>query len=320
MSPMSSDTPREVEHHIDVDAPADDIVTLLADVRHWPRIFPPTIHVEYAEKSGSSERIRIWATANDEVKTWTSYREIDEPGRRIDFRQEVSQPPVASMAGAWLIEPRSGGTSRVRLLHTYRAIDDDPERLAWLDRAVDTNSRTELAALKKNLELATGGSEELTFSFEDSIEFAGAARDAYDFINEANLWKDRLPHVDRVVFTEDSPGLQMLEMDTRTKDGSTHTTKSARICFPHDRIVYKQMIVPALMTMHTGRWQLFDAVNGDPAKAVSQHTVTINGANIEKILGPGAGVPDALAFVRNALGRNSMATLKHAKRYAKSRA
>jgi aromatase len=318
MSDMSSQGPREVEHQIVVAAPADDVFTLISDVRYWPRIFPPTVHVENLEHTSASERIRIWATANGEIKTWTSRRAIDPETHRIEFRQEISSPPVASMAGTWLIEPISDVTSRVRLLHSYRAIDDDPDRLAWIDRAVDSNSTTELAALKANVELATGENEKLTFSFEDSVEISGSVKDVYDFINEANLWKERLPHVDRVDFSEETPGLQMLEMDTRTRDGSTHTTKSARVCFAAERIVYKQMVLPALMTMHTGYWALTEMKDG-LVQAKSQHTVSVNEPAIERVLGAGARLGQAKDFIRKALGGNSMATLEHAKRYAESR-
>ena len=75
----------------------------------------------------------------------------------------------------------------------------------------------------------------------------------------------------------------MLEMDTLTKDGSLHTTKSVRICSPHEQIVYKQIMLPALMTLHTGYWQL--AEDGDGTTATSQHTVIINTANIAAVLG-----------------------------------
>ena len=60
------------------------------------------------------------------------------------------------MGGTWIIEPAGEGASRVRLLHDYRAVDDDPEGLAWIDQAVDRNSRSELAALKANVERVTG--------------------------------------------------------------------------------------------------------------------------------------------------------------------
>lgn len=316
---MSHTSHREVEHQIVVGVRADDVFRLIAEVGSWPRVFPPTIYVDHVEQSAASERIRIWATANGEVKTWTSRRVLDPAKLRIDFRQEVSQPPVASMKGAWLIEPISEAESRVRLLHGYRAIDDDLEQLAWIDRAVDSNSRTELAALKASVEAAAGANEQLTFSFEDAVVVDGAAKDAYDFINEAGLWKTRLPHVARVVLTEEEPGLQILEMDTLTADGSTHTTKSVRVCFPHERIVYKQITLPALMNLHTGCWQLTEnAAGGGAVTLTSQHTVSINEGNITKILGS-AGLTQARDFVRNALSTNSLTTLRHAKQYAEFR-
>ncbi|MGW0550961.1 aromatase/cyclase [Streptomyces sp. Wb2n-11] len=308
---------REVEHEITVSAPATAVYRLIAEVQNWPRIFPPTIHVDHVEKSGRTERIRIWATANGEAKNWTSHRTLDPEQLRITFRQEVSAPPVASMGGTWVIEPLSGSTARVRLLHDYRAVDDDPQSLRWIDEAVDRNSRSELAALKTNVELAHA-SEELTFSFEDTVHVAGSAKDVYDFINEAHLWSERLPHVATVRLDEDTPGLQTLEMDTRAKDGSVHTTKSYRVTFPHQKIAYKQVTLPALMTLHTGYWTF--AESGAGVAASSQHTVTINTENITRILGADATVADAREYVRTALSTNSRATLNHAKDYAEAKA
>ncbi|WP_406330744.1 aromatase/cyclase [Streptomyces sp. NBC_00203] len=310
-------TTREVEHEITVSAPAEAVYRLIAEVRNWPRIFPPTIYVDQVEEDGNTERIRIWATANGEAKNWTSRRVLDPRKLRIEFRQEVSTPPVAAMGGTWIIEPVSATESRVRLLHDYRAVDDDPKGLEWIDEAVDRNSRSELAALKTNVELAHAA-EDLTFSFEDTVPIAGSAKDVYDFINDAHLWSERLPHVATVRLEEDTPGLQSLEMDTRAKDGSTHTTKSYRVTFPHQKIAYKQVTLPALMTLHTGYWTFADTADG--VAASSQHTVTINTENIAKILGADATVEDAKTFVQDALSTNSRATLGHAKDYAEARA
>jgi aromatase len=307
----------EVEHQVTVSAPAATIYRLIAEVENWPLIFPPTVYVDYVERAGDSERIRIWATANGAAKNWTSARVLDSAGLRIEFRQEVSTPPVAGMGGTWLIEPISEGESRVRLRHDYRAVDNDQDNLSWIEAAIDGNSRSELAALKDSAEMVAGAADDLMMSFEDTVQIDGAARDIYDFINEAQHWKDRLPHVVRVSLTEDTPGLQILEMDTSTKDGSTHTTKSVRVCFPNSKIVYKQITLPALMTLHTGAWHFSD--HGDGVAATSQHTVVINAANITKILGEDAGVPEAREFIRNALGTNSRATLGHAKEYAEGR-
>lgn len=305
---------RQVEHEITIGAAAQDVYRLIADVESWPRLFPPTVYVDHVERGASDERIRIWATANGEAKNWTSYRTLSPEELRITFRQEVSSPPVASMGGTWIIEPQGQKTSRVRLLHDYRAVDDDPTGLEWIERAVDRNSRAELTALKANVELATD-SAELTLSFEDTVHINGPAKDVYDFINEADQWGTRLPHVAAVDLREDEPGLQVLRMDTLTKYGSRHTTESIRVCFPHRKIVYKQTTLPALMQLHTGTWQLTD--NGDGTTIASaQHTVIVNTANIASILGADAGVPEARAFLRNALGGNSRATLAHAKDYA----
>ncbi|WP_329402079.1 aromatase/cyclase [Streptomyces melanogenes] len=309
-------TTREVEHEITIDAPAAAVYRLLAEVTNWPRIFPPTIYVDQVGEHDNHERIRIWATANGEAKNWTSHRELDPEGLRITFRQEVTTPPVAAMGGTWIIETLAENSSRVRLLHDYRAIDDDPEGLAWIDEAVDKNSRSELAALKQNVELAHA-TEEVTFSFTDTVIVQGSPKDLYDFINEANLWSERLPHVAVVRLTEDTPGLQTLEMDTRAKDGSVHTTKSYRVTFPHHKIAYKQVTLPALMTLHTGIWTFEETPEGTAAS--SQHTVTLNTDNIAKILGPEATVADAREYVHTALSTNSTATLNHAKTYAESK-
>ncbi|WP_103515317.1 aromatase/cyclase, partial [Streptomyces sp. SM10] len=304
-------TTREVEHEITIAAPAPDVYRLLADVTQWPRIFPPTIHVDQVESDGSQERIRIWATANGQAKNWTSRRELDPEGLRITFRQEITAAPVAAMGGTWIIEPLDGESeaARVRLLHDYRAIDDDAHDLLWIDEAVDRNSRSELAALKENVERAHA-TDDVTFSFEDTVHINGSAKDAYDFVNEAGLWPERLPHVATVHLTEDTPGLQTLTMDTRAKDGSTHTTTSHRVTFPHHRIAYKQTTLPALMTLHTGLWTFTDTDTG--TTATSQHTVTLNTDNITRILGPDATTQDARTYVHTALSTNSTATLNHA--------
>lgn len=307
---------RQVVHEIDVQADADAVYRYVADITNWPQVFPPSVHVERLEDDGPRERIQIWATANDDAKTWRSRRVLDPVVRRVDFRQEVSQPPVASMGGTWTVEPTGERQCRIRLLHHYRAVGDDPDSLAWIDRAVDRNSRAELTALKANAELAAGAPD-LLLTFEDAVQVDGAAADVYDFINDAQLWEQRLPHVSRVSLTEDTPGLQVLEMDTRAKDGSVHTTRSVRVCFAPDKIIYKQVVLPALMSLHTGQWLLEPA--GDRLTVTSRHTVAINEENVAKVLGEDATVADARTFVRTALGTNSLATLRHAKEYAEAR-
>jgi len=307
---------RETEHEITVSAPAERVYALIADVTQWPETFPPTVHAEVVEAGGNSELIRIWATANGAAKTWTSRRQHDPDHLAVTFRQERSQRPVGGMGGKWVVEPVLESQCQVRLLHDFFAATDDPADLDWISQAVDRNSGSELQALKASAELAGAGQ---LITFDDTVTVNGSAKDVYDFINEAQLWPERLPHVARVSLTEDSPGLQILEMDTSTKDGSVHTTRSVRVCQPYSSIVYKQVVVPALMTLHTGRWIIAE-LEGGGVSVTSRHTVLINTANITSVLGPDADVAAAEKFVRNALSTNSLTTLRAAKAYAESSA
>src|SRR5258707_1001107 len=80
--------------------------------------------------------------------------------------------------------------------------------------------------------------------FDDVVPVHSGPDQIYAFIHDAEQWAERIPHVARAALAESMPNVQVLEMDTRTQDGSTHTTKSVRVCFAHDRIVYKQLQVP----------------------------------------------------------------------------
>lgn len=312
-SELTSRTTENTEHAITVQAPADVVYGILADVTAWPHVFGPTIFVDRVDETESDEWIRMWATANDQVKAWTSRRILDPRVRRIRFRQEVSQPPVAAMSGEWIIDELGDDGTRVRLTHAFRAVGDDPEKVDWIHRAVERNSGVELAALRdaaeRHDELAA-----LRLSFEDHVDVAGHAGDVYEFLYAADRWAQRLPHVARVELTEDSPNVQLLEMDTLTADGGRHTTRSVRICFPGELIVYKQLQTPALMAAHTGRWSVRPTATG--TRIVSEHTVVIRPEAIASVLGDSATVADASTFVRTALSRNSTATMLHAKAYA----
>lgn len=312
---MTTSAVRNTEHTVDVGAPAARVYALLADVGNWPETFPPTVHAECVEKDGNSELIRLWATANGTAKTWTSRRHHDPARMTIGFRQERSQYPVGGMGGRWVVQPVSESQCHVLLLHDFFAVRDDPADLDWISQAVDQNSIAELHALKAAAELTGPG----LLTFEDVVEVDGSATDVYDFLNEAQLWSERLPHVVRVSLKEETSGLQILEMDTRTADGSVHTTKSVRVCRPHDTIVYKQTVLPPLMAMHTGSW-FIRARDSGGVLVTSRHTVRINPARVPDLLGPDADVQSAQEIVRKALSANSLITLRAAKAFAEGSA
>ncbi|MEV7020232.1 aromatase/cyclase [Streptomyces sp. NPDC093991] len=313
---MSSGRVHRTEHSVEVDAAAGVVYGLIADAVQWPLFFPPNVYVERLEFDGTHERLRMWATANGEIRSWISQRMQDPQARRIEFHQTRPQAPVETMHGTWIVEERPGGTSLLRLLHDFTVAGDRPGDVEWVERACDSNSRAELANLKRLAERWTR-LDELVLSFEDSVRVDGPAELVYDFLYRAADWPELIPHVSRLDLTEDSPGVQVMSMDTLTADGSAHTTESVRICFPHaGRIVYKQTATPALMEAHTGEWSVVPDASG--VTVVSQHSVVLREEAVEQVLGAGADLAAARRYVRQALGRNSTATLGLAKRHAES--
>ena len=307
------------KHDITVEASAETVYGLIADVGGWPQVFGPTVHVDLLRDEGGEQLLRIWALANGEVRDWTSRRTLDRAAGAVDFRQVVSSPPVASMGGRWAVEPLGyGDRCSVTLTHDFEAIADDPDAIAFINEAVDRNSTAELAALKAAAEQESG-SDPLRFTFSDGVSISGAVAQVFEFINRADRWPQRLPHVSRLDLVERVPGVQRMVMDTRSPDGSVHTTESVRLCFlERGEILYKQLRVPPVMSAHTGRWE-FKQVPDGLVEARSWHTVTLNPAGVREALGAEATLEEARQKVRHALGTNSLTTLRHAKQHVEGR-
>ncbi|MFF9481910.1 aromatase/cyclase [Streptomyces sp. NPDC014733] len=314
---MNGHNMKSVEHRITVEAPAPTVYALLADVSRWPVCFRPTVYVDRPESGPGTEQLRIWAVAGDTVKAWTSRRELFPRELRITFRQEVSQPPIASMDGSWTVRPSGENRCEVVLGHRFRAVGDDPAALSWIDEVTDRNSTAELAALAE-VARDPAGHAAASLTFDDTVTVDARAEEVHGFLYDAARWPERLPHVGRMELSEPSEGVQIMEMDTVTADGSAHTTKSVRVCPDARRIVYKQVVVPPLLRAHTGEWIL--APDGDRLSVTSRHTVVIRPEAVEDVLGPGQDLAAARAYVRTALGTNSRVTLEHAKAFAEGRA
>jgi aromatase len=299
-------------HIITVNASALAVYRLISDVTKWPYVFGPTVHVQTMQLDENNERLRLWAFANGEVRTWASRRTLDPDCLRIRFHQVITSPPVESMGGEWVIEPLADGSTRVVLLHDFTIINDDPDDRAFVTKAVDTNSNAELAALKRAAELGDDF-DLLVLTFSDTITVNAPVDKVYDFLYRADLWPQRLPHVARLELSETTPNVQSMEMDTRSTDGSLHTTKSVRVCFPNEAIVYKQTGTPEIMAAHTGRWDFKE--RGNEVELTSTHTVVIRPEIIPKVLGAEGTVQLAREKIQHALSTNSMTTMKTAKAY-----
>jgi aromatase len=296
---------RELVHSRVVSASPAVLYDLVAEVTRWPAIFEPCLFVRHLERGGVYERFQIWAMVNNEVRTWTSRRTMDPIGRAITFEQEHSQAPIAAMSGEWLFRPMSAGRTELILRHDVSTTGGRPA-MERVSAGLDANSQQELAAIARIAE-SEHPVGDLVFSFTDEVRLAGEATAAYEFVERADLWPARLPHVTRVALGQLAPGVQDLEMDTVTADGGAqHTTRSIRLCLPPDEIAYKQVDRPALLLGHSGAWRFSGRT------ASSRHTVAINPEAIAEVLGAHTTIAEAGQHLRRVLGANSRATLTHA--------
>jgi ribosome-associated toxin RatA of RatAB toxin-antitoxin module len=303
-------------HTICVAAPPRAVYRLIADATRWPHLFAPFVHVERLDEGEAEDRLRLWAVGNGAVRNWTSHRCLDRDGLRIRFRQEAPAPPVESMAGEWVFVPLPGEQTSVVLLHQFRAIGDDPVNTALIKQAIDRNSTAELAALKSTAELGDRISL-LMHSFAETVTIAAEPEPVYDFLYHAQAWPRRLPHVSRLVIDEAVPNVQTLEMDSGDPGGPVTTTRLVRVCYPHHSIRYKQTRPPAGVSAHVGEWLLYRTADGVAVTAYNTLMMRPDQAGGDAFARYGS-VEATGTMIREALRRNCMAVLLHAKEAAEA--
>jgi C7-C12 aromatase (ARO/CYC) len=294
-----------------VAAPAQLVFGLVAEVQNWYQFHRPSVHAEPAGRQEGVECFRHWWVTDDHtVRTWRGQWRFYRAAGRISYEFDPPEPGAAGLRGCWAFRPVSDSTTEV-------VVEQDP----WREGAYDA-SRAELD-LRELLESVASAAEhdeerrDLVVDFEDPLFAAGSLNDAYAYLYEADKWPERIPHVSRLLLREDVPNIQFFDMDTAAPDGSAHTTRSVRICLPGDKIVYKQIKLPALLEGHSGHWKFTPTREGFVLAA--RHTATIKHSALS-ILGPQTSVLDARKYVRRVLSANSMSNLRLAKAYAEERA
>lgn len=301
----------EAEHDVLVRASPGTVFDLIADVESWPVILPPAIHAERLSQGGDHDTVRRWMLAGSEsVRSAVQRRHLDRRNGAISVEDVAPTAPRCTAAAEWRIRGE-GAATRLSFVHRIVLAGDvdAAEFRAGLDARVPAQLDAIGDAAERSAELA-----DLVLSFEDPLFIGGAAEDAFAVLNEADRWPERISHVSRLDMTEDEPGVQFFDMETTTPDGRAHSTRSVRICLPHELIVYKQIKLPALLDAHTGHWRFTTTPEGVVAGA--RHTVRIKPSAVEKVLGAGTTVQQARSYLRRVLSANSMKNLQLAKSVA----
>jgi C7-C12 aromatase (ARO/CYC) len=295
---------------VSVTAPAELVFDLVAGLQNWSQFHGPSVHAEPLGRRDGAEEFQHWWVIDDRtVRTWRARWRFDREALRIGYEYDPAEPAAAARRGEWTFHRLSDTATEVRV---EQETTGDPSDVASADR--------ELRELLTCVQDAAEHHEErqdLVVDFEDPLFVAGAIDDAYAYLYEADKWPDRIPHVSRLVLEERVPNIQFFDMDTTTPDGSAHTTRSVRICLPGDKIVYKQIQLPKLLTGHTGHWKFTPTREGFVLGA--RHTAIIKPSALS-ILGEGTSVLDARKYLRRVLSANSMGNLRLSKAFAEERA
>ncbi|MBD0842313.1 SRPBCC family protein [Streptomyces sp. TRM68416] len=301
-----------VEEKALIAAPVETVRRIVVDVEAWPQVHAPAVHAEILESDDSGELIQHWSLVDDRtVRTWVARRKVTETGD-VRFTHEPATAPFASVIGGFEFEEQPDGGTLVRLHHEFTLLTEDETVAAERAESMRRGSQAHLETLTYAAENAEDFALR-TISFDDPLFVAGAVEDAYAYLYEADKWPERIPHVVALAMDETVPNIQFFDMDTKSSDGSEHTTRSVRICLPNHKIVYKQIQPPKTMDAHTGHWLFTETPEG--LVLTSRHTATIRRDGLH-LLGEGMTVEGARKYLRRVLSANSMGNLRLSKEYA----
>lgn len=287
-----------------VRAPARALYRLVADATRWPVVFESTVHVDLLDHAWREEQFQHWALFDGDVTSWTTRRGLAPDELRITFRQQHTRPPIASLGGRWEFRPWPAGTAEVVLTRDVAAERDAD--LPHLLAVLEADGERDLDALALAAESGSGAGE-LVFDFAERMTCAEPPRKVYEFVHRADLWPERLAHVNRALLRTRPHGVQDLVTETATEDGRVYSARSIRLCFPCERIVYKQLVLPPLMAGHSGEWIFEDGPDGTVVTA--RHTVAVNPAAVPEVLDAETSLAETKAYLRDMLGAQSRATI-----------
>lgn len=322
--PVSGERVHQVSHAVEVAAPAGVVYGLIADAVQWPLHFPANVHVERLDYDGVRERLRMWVVADGQVKSWTSGRVQDAAHRTVTYQQEQLMEPAASMSGTWSVTELGAGRCRLAIDHSFSAVQDRPESLAWLEQATRANARADLHSLQ-DVARRWPRLETLVLSFEESVRVNGPAELVYGFLYEVADWSEQVPHVKHVEVDESQAGIQKVTMEVDGHDGARQRVSSVRVCFPHaGRIVFKEPGPLGPVAAHCGEWLVVPDESG--VTVLAQHHVVLREDALPPRHGPrgrqepqaGTALREARRQVRDRLGRQSRTILELARIHAES--
>jgi ribosome-associated toxin RatA of RatAB toxin-antitoxin module len=145
------------EHTMTVDAPADVVYEVLADVLGYADLFPPTESVTMLEETETHQIARLVVDVSGQTQSWVSRRDLDRPNRTIAYRQLETAAIVKYMGGEWRALPLDDKRTQLVITHDFAArateqVPSQEEATRLLRAAVENNSHADLSAVRDESE------------------------------------------------------------------------------------------------------------------------------------------------------------------------
>ncbi|MFJ4185073.1 SRPBCC family protein [Kitasatospora sp. NPDC089509] len=306
-------SPRNSVHSVTVDAPPEAVFDLVADTDQHRRIFGSVIHTAREQQSESRDRVERWSwdRASDSVRSWQASRELDRAAGRIAFTHENPPVGLGAVSGEWVFRTNGAGATEVELRHEFSPVSGAGDEVAaQLDRGVTA----QLEQLRTFVE-SRADRDELEVSYEAQLLIDEPVEDIYGYFHDADRWNERIPHCLSASAKQDADGVQIVVMDVQVPSGALHTTKQARVCYPDEKIVWRQLEgLPPLDDMLYG-YMLFEQTPEGVLVRTGQ-TELLKRTGVAK---RGWSVEEAKEHVAEVRGGRNLDSLRSAQEYLSRR-
>jgi acyl carrier protein len=149
------------EHAISIEASVDRVYGILADLKGYERLFPPTQSVEILDEGSGYQVGRLVVDVGGRLQSWVTRRELDAQRALIRYHQIETAPLIGHMSGEWRCYPLGASSTQLVLTHDFVVREPLNGRVAGLpveqaeealSGAVERNSHVDLAAVKAEAE------------------------------------------------------------------------------------------------------------------------------------------------------------------------
>ncbi|KWV33650.1 aromatase/cyclase [Micromonospora rifamycinica] len=153
----SESTMFHTEHTVTVEAPADLVYAVLADIEGYARLFPPTESSTILEESETHQIARLVVDVSGQLQSWVTRRDLDRERRIIAYRQLENAPMIEHMGGEWRALPLGDARTQLVITHDFaarptEAVPSAERATELLSAAVDRNSHADLDAVRREAE------------------------------------------------------------------------------------------------------------------------------------------------------------------------